>query len=747
MSTGGRLRVLHVIHGYPPYYMAGSEVYTAGLVRELAKHVDVAVFTRTENPFESPYSETDAVEDGVLVRRVNKPARDYTFEDKYLDPAMDEAFRRMVAAWNPDIVHVGHLSHLSTNIVGIAKREYRVPVVFTIHDFWMFCYRGQLVDPDLRLCGGPGDETCLGCAARAFKDWIDASAVASYRRHMHEVARLVDLFLAPSRTVERFYLDQGVPASKVVYSPYGFEERRAPGTSPPAAERGVTFGFLGRVIPVKGVAELIRAFRGTTGPGRLRIHGSANGHRAYLEELGCGDPRLEFCGAYDNHHLGRVLSGLDVVVVPSLWLENAPLVIQEAHLAGVPVIASDAGGMAELVRHGRDGFLFPLGDGHALRGLLQGLIDHPGRLAELEVEPDRVRRISDDAIACIERYRTLCSPRRLTIVTNPGLCNLTCPMCDTHSIHAGPKRRASALPILDWDLVESTVRDLARLGLREVIPSTMGEPLMYPRFEDLLLLVRELGLTLNLTTNGTFPGGGVERWAPLLLPVLSDMKVSLNAVTAEVNEAVMVGANTARQLANLEAFLHLRDGFAGTNGHDPTVTVQATFMETNLADLPALLRWAIARGVDRFKGHHLWVTWPELRGQSLRRGPESARRWNEIVEELRTIADTERRPDGRRIELDNVVPLADAAPDGPDPDTVCPFLGREAWLEADGSFQVCCCPSKVRREFGEFGNVRELPLRALWSSTAYRDFVAAWGSHPNCRVCNMRRPAEECSRV
>ncbi len=170
-------------------------------------------------------------------------------------------------------------------------------------------------------------------------------------------------------------------------------------------------------------------------------------------------------------------------------------------------------------------------------------------------------------------------------------------------------------------------------------------------------------------------------------------------------------------------------------------------MERNLDELPRLLRWAIENGIDRFKGHHLWVTWPQLAEQSLRRSQESIVRWNQMVTALREIAAAEPRPDGLRIRLENVEPLSISA----DPDigtmTRCPFLGREAWIEADGSFQVCCCPSSQRQDFGEFGNLHETSFMEIWRSPSYRSFISSWGEHSNCLECNMRRPMQEVSNA
>jgi len=749
------MNVLQVIHGYPPHYMAGSEVYTWNLSRELARQYRVSVFTRIENPYAPAYELSVNKEDGVEVFRVNKPLRDYTLKDKYLDERMDDAFRSVLSRVRPDVVHIGHLSHLSTQLPLIARREQGIPVVLTIHDFWMHCVRGQLIRPGLRLCDGPSDRACFDCLRTNFKESVSLEDVRSYRQHMLDVVDHIDVHLSPSRTLERFFLAQGLPPGKVRFSPYGFKTIPAQVDRSPINGRPVRIGFMGRVIPVKGVHTLLRAFHQTSGQASLSVWGAADSHLQWLQALCHNDKRVSFRGSYDNDRVGDVLAEIDILVTPSLWLENSPLVIQEALMAGVPVVTSDAGGMAELVRHGENGLLFPLGDEDALRDLLQNLIDDPKSIAPLRPSGSSVRTIQDDASSCARVYESLRpqrrrpvlpvrpAPWRMTFVTNPGLCNLGCEMCDTHSRHAHEIKKP--LPTLEFALVERTVLELSQRGLREVIPSTMGEPLLYPQFDELLALSGRTGIKVNLTTNGTFPKGGVDYWAPRLLPVVSDVKFSVNGIDPAVAESIMTGINVGAQLAAIQSYLEQkRDHEAKTNSVS-TVTLQVTLMEANLEELPALLRWAIRNRVDRLKAHHLWVTWPQLEGQSLRRSPEAVLRWNRVAEELETIARSEHRPDGQPIKLDNLGPLS-ADPLHPDPAAGrCPFLGQEAWIEADGSFQVCCCPSSKRAAFGDFGSIRSSSFMDLWRSDAYRSFVAGWGDHPNCRECNMRLPAKEAS--
>src|SRR6266403_1933587 len=118
-------------------------------------------------------------------------------------------------------------------------------------------------------------------------------------------------------------------------------------------------------------------------------------------------PNVFFHGAYDNDRVGEVLADLDVVVVPSLWYENSPLTIQEAFIAGVPVITADAGGMAELVRDDVDGLRFRRGDVEDLRAKLQRVAADPEILERLRRGIPAVPTIEKHAAQLVDRYRSL----------------------------------------------------------------------------------------------------------------------------------------------------------------------------------------------------------------------------------------------------------------------------------------------------------------------------------------------------
>ena len=335
-------------------------------------------------------------------------------------------------------------------------------------------------------------------------------------------------------------------------------------------------------------------------------------------------------------------------------------------------------------------------------------------------------------------------PWRITFDTNPDDCNLHCIMCEEHSpysslqrerIQAGrPKRR------MDIALIRQVLEESQGTSLREIIPSTMGEPLVYRHFDEILDLCQQYGVKLNLTTNGTFPGRGAQAWAERIVPVTSDVKISWNGAKKETQEAIMLGTRWERVVENVRLFLQVRDAYAASGGNRCRVTFQMTFLETNVEELPHIIRLAATLGVDRVKGHHLWAHFAEIQPLSMRRNVAALDRWNTAVQQAYEAADQHRLPNGEKVRLENIFPLEAGAEADIAPGAVCPFLGREAWVSAMGRFNPCCAPDAQRLTLGEFGNLHEQSLYRIWQGPAYQQLQATYQDHPLCKGCNMRRP-------
>jgi hypothetical protein len=225
----------------------------------------------------------------------------------------------------------------------------------------------------------------------------------------------------------------------------------------------------------------------------------------------------------------------DAIVVPSVWVENSPLVIHEAQQARVPVITADVGGMAEYVHHEVNGLLFEHRSMAALAEQMQRLVDEPGSphgsasrgylfSATGDIPASRARRRAIEAIyerAPPPDSARVGSRRRALahhVRHQPRHLQPACVMCEEHSPHSPLQLRAeggreAASPDADRDDRARDRRGRAEHGLREVIPSTMGEPLLYEHFDGSSSSAATHGVKLNLTTNGTFPrlGAGLGR--------------------------------------------------------------------------------------------------------------------------------------------------------------------------------------------------------------------------------------------
>jgi MoaA/NifB/PqqE/SkfB family radical SAM enzyme len=323
---------------------------------------------------------------------------------------------------------------------------------------------------------------------------------------------------------------------------------------------------------------------------------------------------------------------------------------------------------------------------------------------------------------------------------------MRCVMCEEHSPHSPLQllRKAEGRPrrLMPIELLERVVADAAPHGLREIIPSTMGEPLLYDHFEDILALCSKHGVKLNLTTNGSFPRLGAQAWAKRIVPVTSDVKISWNGATKATQEVIMIGSIWESVLENVRTFIAVRDAHAAEGGNRCRVTFQLTFLETNVAELADIVRLAIDLGVDRVKGHHLWAHFDEIKSLSMRRSAEAIRRWNAAVLEAREAAAERTLPNGQRVLLENIFLLDEDATDDLAPGGACPFLGREAWVSAAGRFDPCCAPDAQRRTLGEFGSLHERGLMEIWNGDAYRELAATYRNRKLCMGCNMRKPAE-----
>ncbi len=317
-------------------------------------------------------------------------------------------------------------------------------------------------------------------------------------------------------------------------------------------------------------------------------------------------------------------------------------------------------------------------------------------------------------------------PWRITIDTNPDQCNLNCIMCDTHSIYndnSKPNRK-----FMDKDLLEKSINEAIDIGVKEIIPTTMGEPLLYKYFDTFIDILSKSNVKLNLTTNGTFPNIGVEQWAEKLLPVLSDIKISINSIDEKVNESIMVSDDTKKKLEDIKTFVKLRNKLYP----NVSITLQVTFLKSNLNDLEDIIKFAIENNINRVKGHQLWITYDEIEDESLQNSAKKIDKWNNFISGIAKYRGKVKLVNFEKLKPQNntnIIPF----------NYNCPFLGEELWIDYNGDFNICCAPSDKRKTLGSWGNIKNTEIIDMFNSIEYKNLIDNYKSENICKICSLRK--------
>jgi glycosyltransferase involved in cell wall biosynthesis len=419
------LRVLLVAHGHPELNPGGAEWASYLLFRELHRTDGVTAHFLA-------YGGDPATEDAVHSRsgatsfsnfrcRPDETVFSTTKFDRFLfsQPLRDahEKFSELLEQINPDVIHFHHYLNVGLEFITIARRiKPEVRILVTLHEYLAICHHYGLMvkTQNSVLCETADAHECAKCFPT-----IRADDFSRRWLHIKSYFDQVDLFIAPSEFLRRRYIAWGIPAWQIVVRENGIEPVRPP---PPractAGDGRVVFGYFGQIHPFKGLLELLLAFdhlssfphEATKGI-RLIIHGAylelnPPGYIATFKSLLAKTAaRVHFAGPYDHKVQNRLMAEIDWVIVPSIWWENSPLVIQEAFAHRRPVICSDIGGMAENVRSGKDGFHFPVGDTFELAALLVRLAGDETIWDRLQSTIRQPMTISESASAHLELYR------------------------------------------------------------------------------------------------------------------------------------------------------------------------------------------------------------------------------------------------------------------------------------------------------------------------------------------------------
>ena len=447
-------RILLTVHKFFPDHRAGTEVLTLKIAEELkrrgheilivtANPPDTDARLKPEHASQPPTRDYEV--NGIRIHSIEEPLRlkDNKFSHEFYNPLIKQHFEGILAEFEPDLVHVMHAQNLSASIIEAAK-EANLRVVLSPTDFWYICPVVQLKRPDGKVCEGPGPgavkcltcytpelfppepefresvssrfpnlkEGALGSIATsilyptyiAYK-WIPAARATCERPHaISSIANQADAISVPTKLMKRLMAENGIDDGLIHHIPFGIDTSKLEAYQDKIPSPIFRIGFIGTIYEHKGLDLLIKAFQRLEHFDRceLKVYGSKEQFPEYfktIEDIVDSDPRtrsrISFLGTFPNDQLGGVLQEIDLLVVPSRWYENTPLVMQSALTTRTPLLATDLGGMSELVEHGKNGYLFPLNDHITLSEILDSLERDRKKLGQLRENIGQQRTIAD----------------------------------------------------------------------------------------------------------------------------------------------------------------------------------------------------------------------------------------------------------------------------------------------------------------------------------------------------------------
>ena len=408
------MKVMVIAHAHPDFSVGGAEIAAYNLYRTLKARPGHA-----EAIFLARGALASQAHGSIMLRRPGEylwrqDIGDW-FQLRTQNPmSVVGVFREFLKRERPDVIFLHHFVNVGVEVL----REIKLTLpdcllIVTLHEYIAICHRnGQMVKNNTKkLCYRESLEDCSNCfPERTPQDfWL--------RKHyIQRNFEFADVFVAPSEFLRQRYVDWGIPAEHIVVIENGQPPFIAPRSGPSDGRSRTRFGFFGQITEYKGVEILLQAIHLISAEIRAKmmfeIHGAnletqGQWFQELIETLRkplIVEGILRWVGPYEQSELAQRMSKVDWVVVPSIWWENSPMVIQEAFANGRPVICAGIGGMAEKVRDGVDGLHFEVRNPLDLAETLVRAAVEPGLWQKLEAnvrKPLTFEQCADSYLALV----------------------------------------------------------------------------------------------------------------------------------------------------------------------------------------------------------------------------------------------------------------------------------------------------------------------------------------------------------
>jgi glycosyltransferase involved in cell wall biosynthesis len=402
--------VLFITHGLPPESYGGVEVYINNLFNEFKKSDTFFPILLSRTNYNKFWT-------NLIWSDERDPQKFYTHTPhvdifNLTNQESDDFFKEFLINTKPDIIHFEHYLHLSLSWFKIAKETLpNTKIVLTTHEYMGICPNsGQMIKTKWQnntLCNKSSLKECSKCFP-----YIPKKIISDRRKNIKLYFSYIDLFTGPSNFIKSRYVDLGIKSNKFLVSENGqhiFEHKADSNNRQQSGQLKLI--YIGQINYFKGLQILLEAMEVLTNYNiSLDIYGKMQDDQEYnqniLEKIKQLD-NVKFHGPYSQTELPNILSLYDCLVVPSIWWENSPLVIQEAFMAKIPVICSNIGGMAEKVTNQKNGLHFKAGDSKSLKQKILHIYNNPTLINLFKTKIPKVKSIYDNRIELESIYNQI----------------------------------------------------------------------------------------------------------------------------------------------------------------------------------------------------------------------------------------------------------------------------------------------------------------------------------------------------
>lgn len=419
------MKILQVVHTFLPKFVAGTEIYTYEIAQALRKKRNEVGIAYTD-PLSYTYALNKIKYKEITCYEMQKDINSiYSFEDSFRDKKIEDFFIDILNDYKPDLIHYQHVMFLSTNIIELAKKR-KIRQVISLHDFWFQCLTHKRITTENKLCVNPTIDTCIKChkdllnrniavppfrlhnidpfisflkkegSLNALTDKIQSRIAHTVNYHFNKnifrkqlvdrlnahrnVLKSVDVVIYPTKFLQTELYKWNLKGKENKISSDGIQDTYFRKFKRTRSQK-IRFAFIGSIVAAKGLLVLVKAWeRADTANAVLKVYGNMSDDPDYAKkvlQIANRHMNIEIKGGFKPDQIGKVFEEIDMLIVPSTWFENAPLVIRNALLSHTPAIATNLGGMTEVINEKKSGLLFENGNSDDLADKMTKVIENP----------------------------------------------------------------------------------------------------------------------------------------------------------------------------------------------------------------------------------------------------------------------------------------------------------------------------------------------------------------------------------